>query len=142
MRSTLCPDNTILRTPTSAAPLLPASLHLLLDIKPQSSPHFCCYSYHSQKNGHVSTAQSSATNYTIATIITVSSVWDQGSTAGECPHVEVLRGRDGRDGRDGAKGERGEKGDTFLCGEKGEPGEPGEKYPWNAGIYWDIWSSW
>ena len=60
----------------------------------------------------------------LAAIITVSSAWDQGSTAGECPHVEVLRRRDGRDGRDGAKGERG---DCVHSGEKGEPGEPGEK---------------
>ena len=61
---------------------------------------------------------------TLLAIITVSSGQDQGSTAGECPHVEVLRGKDGRDGRDGVKGE---KGDSVHSGEKGEPGEPGEK---------------
>ena len=64
---------------------------------------------------------------TLAAIITVSLAQEQGSTAEDCPHVEVLRGRDGRDGRDGSKGD---KGDTIHSGEKGQPGEmgpPGQK---------------
>ena len=64
---------------------------------------------------------------TLAAVIAVSSTHDQGSAVEDCPHVEVLQGRDGRDGRDGVKGE---KGDTVHSGKKGEPGEmgpPGEK---------------
>ena len=64
---------------------------------------------------------------TLAAVITVSLAQTQGPTAEDCPHVEVLRGRDGRDGRDGSKGD---KGDTVHSGEKGEPGQmgpPGQK---------------
>ena len=66
---------------------------------------------------------------TLATITTVSLAQPQVPTAEDCPHVEVLRGRDGRDGRDGLNGAKGEQGPVGPSGHKGDKGIPGIQGP-------------